>query len=398
MGFRASARPSRGRTRTPFAEVARRHDAWILVGSTAETSGDPDRPYNTSALIAPDGSIAARYRKVHLFDVAVEAGPVDTESARVTAGDRLVTASVDGATVGLSICYDLRFPELYRGARAGRRDDPDRPGQLHGAHRSRPLGGPASRAGDRERRVRPRAVADRRTARPAGVRPFDGRRSVGHDRGPGTGFVAIVRADLDLDRVALSVARSRSLRTAARTRTRRASSPRIPSRRSAADMTKSRDLRRGSPLSETPSETTGQRMSWTPTASPLLRFPLPTGPDVTYRTNQPARQLELPLPPTMLTMLVPYVGRCRQRTGRVVPVVRVGQVVEVERRDPDDVVEGVRAAADRLALSVADRDHHDAALELGVLDRLFDLLGAVVAVVGRDVDREVVELDRRRDR
>ena len=73
-----------------------------------------DRPYNTSVLIAPDGSIAARYRKVHLFDVAIEAGPVDTESARVTAGDRLVTASVDGTTVGLSICYDLRFPELYR--------------------------------------------------------------------------------------------------------------------------------------------------------------------------------------------------------------------------------------------------------------------------------------------
>ncbi len=113
-GYRASARPIPGPHTDPFAEVARRRDAWILVGSTAETSGDPDRPYNTSVLLAPDGSIAARYRKVHLFDVAVEAGPVDTESARVTAGDRLVTATVDGATVGLSICYDLRFPELYR--------------------------------------------------------------------------------------------------------------------------------------------------------------------------------------------------------------------------------------------------------------------------------------------
>ena len=113
-GYRASARPIPGPHTDPFTEVARRRDAWILVGSTAETSGDPDRPYNTSVLIAPDGSIAARYRKVHLFDVAVEAGPVDTESARVTAGDRLVTAAIDGATVGLSICYDLRFPELYR--------------------------------------------------------------------------------------------------------------------------------------------------------------------------------------------------------------------------------------------------------------------------------------------
>jgi len=113
-GFRASARPIPGPHTEPFAEVARRHDAWILVGSTAETSEDPLRPYNTSALIAPDGSLAASYRKIHLFDVSVEAGPVDTESARVTPGDRLVTAEVDGSIVGLTICYDVRFPELYR--------------------------------------------------------------------------------------------------------------------------------------------------------------------------------------------------------------------------------------------------------------------------------------------
>lgn len=113
-GFRASARPIPGPHTDPFAEVARRHASWILVGSTAETSRDPARPHNTSTLIAPDGSIAATYRKVHLFDVAVDSGPVDVESARVTAGDRLVTANVDGAILGLSICYDLRFPELYR--------------------------------------------------------------------------------------------------------------------------------------------------------------------------------------------------------------------------------------------------------------------------------------------
>jgi predicted amidohydrolase len=113
-GFRASARAIPGPHTEPFSEVARRRDAWILVGSTAETSSDPQRPYNTSTLIAPDGSIAATYRKIHLFDVAVDAGPVDTESARVTAGDRLVTIEVDGTTVGLSVCYDLRFPELYR--------------------------------------------------------------------------------------------------------------------------------------------------------------------------------------------------------------------------------------------------------------------------------------------
>ena len=113
-GYRASARPIPGEHTDAFVAVARQHGAWILVGSLAETSDDPARPYNTSVLIGPDGTIAATYRKIHLFDVAVEAGPVDTESARVTAGDTPVVADVDGVAFGLSICYDIRFPELYR--------------------------------------------------------------------------------------------------------------------------------------------------------------------------------------------------------------------------------------------------------------------------------------------
>ena len=113
-GYRASARPIPGDHTTPFAAVAQRHGAWVLVGSLAESSADPDRPYNTSVLIRPDGTIAATYRKIHLFDVAVDDGPIDAESARVTAGDESVVADVDGVAIGLSICYDLRFPELYR--------------------------------------------------------------------------------------------------------------------------------------------------------------------------------------------------------------------------------------------------------------------------------------------
>jgi predicted amidohydrolase len=113
-GYRASARPIPGPWTAPFAAVASRHDAWILVGSLAETSDDPARPFNTSVLISPAGSIAAIYRKIHLFDVTVEDGPVDRESDRVSPGDRAVVADVDGIRVGLSICYDLRFPELYR--------------------------------------------------------------------------------------------------------------------------------------------------------------------------------------------------------------------------------------------------------------------------------------------
>lgn len=113
-GFRASARPVPGPLTEPFAEVARRRGAWILAGSVAESSADPDRPYNTSVLIAPTGEIAATYRKIHLFDVEVERGPADRESARVTAGGGPVCADVDGVRIGLTVCYDLRFAELYR--------------------------------------------------------------------------------------------------------------------------------------------------------------------------------------------------------------------------------------------------------------------------------------------
>ncbi len=112
-GYRASARPIPGPFTDAFAAVARRHSAWILAGSLAE-AGPEGRPYNTSVLIDPDGAVAATYRKIHLFDVAIKDGPADRESDRVTAGDRVVVADLDGIRLGLSICYDLRFPELYR--------------------------------------------------------------------------------------------------------------------------------------------------------------------------------------------------------------------------------------------------------------------------------------------
>ena len=113
-GFRRSARSVPGPTTDVFAAIAREHGCWILAGSHAEASGDPARPYNTVVLFDRSGALVARYRKLHLFDVAVDDGPADTESARVTPGDRAVVASVDGVGLGLSICYDLRFPELYR--------------------------------------------------------------------------------------------------------------------------------------------------------------------------------------------------------------------------------------------------------------------------------------------
>jgi predicted amidohydrolase len=115
-GYLASARPVPGPHTEPFAVIARRHGCWLLVGSVAEagTAESGGRPWNTSVLLSPDGSLAATYRKIHLFDIDVDAGPSDRESARVAAGDRAVTAQMDGLTVGLTVCYDLRFPELYR--------------------------------------------------------------------------------------------------------------------------------------------------------------------------------------------------------------------------------------------------------------------------------------------
>jgi deaminated glutathione amidase len=119
-GFRESATELQGPLMEPFAELARDSGAWILLGSLAERSADPKRPYNTSVLIAPDGSIAAAYRKRHLFDVSIDDGPSDRESARTTPGEETVVATMPGAaggsdvSIGLSICFDLRFPELYR--------------------------------------------------------------------------------------------------------------------------------------------------------------------------------------------------------------------------------------------------------------------------------------------
>jgi predicted amidohydrolase len=85
----------------------------LLAGSIAERSDDSDRLYNTSALIAPDGELAAVYRKIHLFDVDV-GGVTYRESDRERAGEEIVLATAGELELGLTVCYDLRFPELYR--------------------------------------------------------------------------------------------------------------------------------------------------------------------------------------------------------------------------------------------------------------------------------------------
>jgi predicted amidohydrolase len=90
------------------------HRVWVLGGGMPEKSPDPPRPFNTAVLVDPDGRVASTYRKVHLFDVRLADGTSYCESAATSEGAAAVTADVLGVRVGLSICYDVRFPELYR--------------------------------------------------------------------------------------------------------------------------------------------------------------------------------------------------------------------------------------------------------------------------------------------
>jgi deaminated glutathione amidase len=85
----------------------------LLAGSIAERVPGAERLFNTSALIEPSGEIVAVYRKIHMFDVEV-GGVAYRESEHEQPGDEIVTASAAGVEIGLTVCYDLRFPELYR--------------------------------------------------------------------------------------------------------------------------------------------------------------------------------------------------------------------------------------------------------------------------------------------
>ncbi len=96
-------------------EVATQHGTWIVGGGMPErVPGDARRTYNTAIVIDPRGELVASYRKIHLFDVDIPGGAVLRESDATAAGKERVVVEVEGAKIGLSICYDLRFPELYR--------------------------------------------------------------------------------------------------------------------------------------------------------------------------------------------------------------------------------------------------------------------------------------------
>ena len=86
---------------------------WLVIGS-ALVKGEGEKAANRQLVVSPAGEIVAAYDKLHMFDVDLPTGERHRESSAYEPGDRAVTAEVDGARLGLSICYDVRFPALYR--------------------------------------------------------------------------------------------------------------------------------------------------------------------------------------------------------------------------------------------------------------------------------------------
>lgn len=109
---RDGAEPLEGPSLEAVRGWALERDIAILAGSLIEDVGG-ERPHNTSVLVTPDGATAGVYRKLHMFDVDV-GGVAYRESAATAPGSEIVVAEALGRRIGMSVCYDLRFPELYR--------------------------------------------------------------------------------------------------------------------------------------------------------------------------------------------------------------------------------------------------------------------------------------------
>ena len=115
-----NAEPLDGPTLGRLADAARRLALTLVAGSILERADGGGSPWNTSVVLGPDGTRLATYRKMHLFDVAIPGKVEVCESARRGRGTDVVVAATPVGRLGLTVCYDLRFPELYRAlARAG---------------------------------------------------------------------------------------------------------------------------------------------------------------------------------------------------------------------------------------------------------------------------------------
>jgi len=110
--YRQGAQPIPGPMTARLAKLASQHGAWVCGGSVIERRRN--RTFNTSVLISPQGAVAATYRKIHLFEAHLDDGKVVRESEAYDPGDKPVITEIAGWRCGMSICYDIRFPELYR--------------------------------------------------------------------------------------------------------------------------------------------------------------------------------------------------------------------------------------------------------------------------------------------
>lgn len=106
--------PVPGYTTEKLAAKAKEHGIYVHSGSFWEEIEGEKRAYNTSVMIDPQGEIIAKYRKLHMFDVTLPDGTVCDESAKIHPGDEIVTVDTELGKLGFAICYDIRFPEMFR--------------------------------------------------------------------------------------------------------------------------------------------------------------------------------------------------------------------------------------------------------------------------------------------
>ena len=102
-----------GESTAPFFEEAQKSNVFILLGSVCEKKDKKKKAYNTSLLIDPRGKVASKYRKINLFKAVVGHKAID-ESKNLLPGKKICCAPLKGFVLGMTICYDLRFPEVYR--------------------------------------------------------------------------------------------------------------------------------------------------------------------------------------------------------------------------------------------------------------------------------------------
>lgn len=113
-GNRANAETIPGPITDALAAKAKQHGIYLHGGTMLEKRDGEPKLFNTTVVFGPSGDLIAQYSKIHMFDVVLDGVASYKESNTVQRGEEIVTFDMDGTTVGLAICYDLRFPELFR--------------------------------------------------------------------------------------------------------------------------------------------------------------------------------------------------------------------------------------------------------------------------------------------